>query len=312
MSAILLKARPTAAQLADRLLPPVPDGIELYLDRIDLLGDQWLETITDRVGLLNLPEKFMWIVEAPIRTLGGQFFDLTKDDVDHRETIDRVLAVGSAIGAVAANIHVVCPTLYATQLGRIERQTALASSIPSVSRYADLCQNYGMTPQIENVPPVGRMRESAYVFSSIGASPGDLLDLAAAVPALRFTADVSHAALYLNWRTANRSRLMATFQPVVDFFCQSSGPDTLTEFLDDLGERVTVIHVSNADGLLGEGLEYLAGPEDLDCVLRPFVASSCYFVTETLEGDPVHATGMRDAQTHLVELRSRCASRSAD
>jgi hypothetical protein len=33
---ILLKARPTPTQLADRLRKPVPDGLELYLDTADL------------------------------------------------------------------------------------------------------------------------------------------------------------------------------------------------------------------------------------------------------------------------------------
>jgi len=303
MSTVLLKARPTESQLADRLVAPAPDGIELYLDRLDLLGERWLETIADRILSLSLPSSFIWIVEAPIRTLGEQFFDVTNDDPDHRETIARVLAVGAAIGAVAANIHVVCPSLDAARLGESERRAALSAASPLLSHYLAICREFGMTPQIENVPPVGRMRESAYVFSPIGAAPGDLLELAEAFPGLRFTADVSHAALYLNWRSAARSRLNRRFHRVVDFYSEPGGPGTLTEFLGELGDRVTALHVSNADGLFGEGLGYSDGPEDLDCALGPFLATDCYLVTETLERDPVHATGMRDAQSHLLELR---------
>ncbi len=303
MSTVLLKARPTESQLADRLVAPVPDGIELYLDRLDLIGDRWLETIASRIRSLRLPPSFIWIVEAPIRTLGEQFFDLTNDDADHRETIARVMAVGAAIGAVAANIHVVCPTLDAAELSQPERRAALSAAEPLLRYYVSDCQEFGMTPQIENVPPVGRMRESAYVFSPIGATPADLLTLAEAFPSLRFTADVSHAALYLNWRSAARSRLTQRFHRVVDFYSGPGGPGSLTEFLGELGDRITAVHVSNADGLFGEGLGYSDGPEDLDCALGPFLMTDCYLVTETLERDPVHATGMRDVQSHLLELR---------
>src|SRR5260370_11652057 len=116
MSQVLLKARPTVDQLANRLEARIPDGIELYLDRQDLIGERWLDVIKERIRGLNVSRSFVWIVEAPIRTLGEQFFDLTNHDDDHRETIRRVLAVGAAIGAVAANIHVVAPTFDATRL----------------------------------------------------------------------------------------------------------------------------------------------------------------------------------------------------
>ena len=39
---ILLKARPTPAQLRDRLAAPRPEGLELYLDARDLAPDDWL------------------------------------------------------------------------------------------------------------------------------------------------------------------------------------------------------------------------------------------------------------------------------
>ena len=81
---LLLKARPTADQLADRLAAPEPEGLELYLDRQDLAPDDWLARITSATAVVPRDD-FAWIVEAPIRTLGDQFFDLTANDEDHRE-----------------------------------------------------------------------------------------------------------------------------------------------------------------------------------------------------------------------------------
>src|SRR5579883_2309579 len=54
-SRVLLKARPTGAQLTDRLAPPVPDGMELYMHEQDLAGDSWFEPLAARFRQLALP-----------------------------------------------------------------------------------------------------------------------------------------------------------------------------------------------------------------------------------------------------------------
>ncbi|HLZ10437.1 MAG TPA: hypothetical protein VKT80_17750 [Chloroflexota bacterium] len=302
MSPVMLKSRPTARQLVDRLASPVPAGIELYLDRQDLIGDDWLSVISERIQGLTLPPSFMWIVEAPIRTIGDQFFGVTDLDDDHRETIRRVLEVGASIGALAANIHLVAPTFNSVQLGPLARDAALSAARPLLRYYVSVCQDLGMIPQVENIPPIGRMREGAFVYSPIGARAADLVSLIAEFPSLRFTADLSHAALYLNWRAASPARVALRFRPIVDFYAEACPVPSLSGYLAELRNRITTIHVSNADGLFGEGLGYDDGPEDLDLALQPFVQTSCHLVTETLEPDPDQASGMRKAQSRLLEL----------
>src|SRR5579884_1200601 len=216
---ILLKARPTAPQLADRLSDPVPDGLELYLDRLDLSGDGWLERIQRQVEQAGAPADFTWLVEAPIRTLAGAYFDLTAHDHDHRETLRRVIEVGAAIGAKAANVHAVAPTIDAGHLMAVDRARTLAATFPLLEFYVNSCSQAGLIPQVENIPPVGRMRESAFVFSPIGTAPDDLLALADAHPPLRFTIDLSHAALAINWQTAELDEVAQAMQPVA-LYCR--------------------------------------------------------------------------------------------
>jgi hypothetical protein len=280
----------------------MPEGMELYLDRADLLGADYLARTLAAVDELAVPSTFVWIVEAPIRTLQERFFDLTSADDDHRETLRRVLEVGRRLGAVAANIHVVTPTLHPESLDDASNSRALEHSRPLLDFYVDRCESLGLIPQVENIPPVGRMRESTFMYSPIGGSASDLLALAEMRPELRFTVDVSHAALYLNWRRSALDTLEPPFRRAGEFAQRQPGPADLISYLDALAGGTTTIHVSNARGLLGEGLRYGDGDEDLDGALSRFVDLIPYFVTETLEPDPVRATGMREAQTRLMML----------
>ena len=305
LTRILLKARPTPDQIADRLQAPVPEGLELYLDPLDLAHDDFIGRICRVLEPAKLIDDACWIVEAPIRTLGGAFFDLTCDDADHRATLARVVSVGRAIGAVAANIHVVAPTLDATLLRLANRSLAIERALPLLRYYVTLCAGSDLIPQIENVPPVGRMRESAYVFSPIGAAPADLRSLVERLPELRFTVDVSHAGLYLNWRSADLAALSREFQAVARHAREQDGPSDLVEFVEELAPWTTTVHIANASGLFGEGLRYREGDSDLDRALAPLLGRVPYFVTETLESNPAVAAGMRDAQARLIALRGR-------
>lgn len=303
---VLLKARPTSKQLSDRLREPTPVGLELYLDAEDLGEDP--RSIARRCQYW-LSEHFIWLVEAPIRTLGGQYFDLTNDDEDHRRTLRRVVAVGRALQAEAANIHVVAPTTDASSLTPDERARRLDQAKPLLHEYTRLCKDAGLIPQIENIPPVGRMRESAYVFSAIGADPEDLLALVSAEPTVRFTLDVSHAGLYLNW-----CRLPAAsdeFAPVAAFFRRTGVSHDLTGLCNRLAPFITTVHVSNASGHFGEGNRYDDGDFNLDASLRPLVGRVPYFVTETLETDPNRAEGMREVQARLESLIRSVGGRAA-
>src|SRR5258707_11823540 len=102
---IVMKARPTAEQLADRLRAPAPEGLELYLDAVDVAPDDYLPRLLDRVAAAAPPRGFTFLVEGPVRSLDGSFFDLTVDSPANRQVCDRLAAVGGALGAVSACVH---------------------------------------------------------------------------------------------------------------------------------------------------------------------------------------------------------------
>src|SRR5207244_1763 len=68
--------------------------------------------------------------------------------------------------------------------------------------YADACLAHGVTPLIENVPPVLRMRTGGVFLSPVGGHWEDLLAWRAHVPELGFTIDTSHAALFRSFAGA--------------------------------------------------------------------------------------------------------------
>jgi hypothetical protein len=115
---------------------------------------------------------------------------------------------------------------------------------------------------------------------------------------------VSHAALYLNWRRVDPASLAPDLQLLARYCQEAPGPTSLKAFVNQLADRTTTVHVSNASGILGEGLRYGDGDEDLDAALAPLVGRVAYLVTETLEPDDDRADGMREAQARLLALRA--------
>src|SRR5713226_9793275 len=77
LARILLKARPTPAQLADRFTAPWPDGLELYLDRADVISPEECRAVIERIRQHQLPEGFRFVVEGPIRSLDNEYVDIT-------------------------------------------------------------------------------------------------------------------------------------------------------------------------------------------------------------------------------------------
>src|SRR3954462_11953037 len=87
---ILLKARPTPRQLADRLRPPLPEGLELYLDGQDVATAEARQGVVDRLRAYDLPADFALVVEGPIRGLDGEYFDLADQRPANYELLDRL------------------------------------------------------------------------------------------------------------------------------------------------------------------------------------------------------------------------------
>src|SRR5579872_3659052 len=109
LARILLKARPTPAQLADRLRAPWPEGLELYLDRADIQTEEECAAVVDRVRSYDLPEDFHFVVEGPIRTLDGEYFDLSQCTPASMELTRRLGRMAVELGAEAVVMHCIMP-----------------------------------------------------------------------------------------------------------------------------------------------------------------------------------------------------------
>jgi hypothetical protein len=213
---ILLKARPTPAQLRDRLAAPRPDGLELYLDARDITdpnpqsairglsssgakdshSEDWLSRL--RTIMADAPrasDGFAYIVEGPIRSLDGEFFDVTRAAAADEEALVRLARFGAELGATVAVIHLIAPTTDPAALRPGAREAAIERALPLLRRYAALCREAGLTPTIENIPPISQMREGGAAFSALGVAPDDLARCCALVPGLGVTFDLSHAGL---------------------------------------------------------------------------------------------------------------------
>jgi sugar phosphate isomerase/epimerase len=298
---VLLKARPTAEQLADRLGDPRPDGLELYLDTADIATPEAMDGVVARLEACQLPSEFTLLVEGPIRSLDGQFYDLSRDAEADRELARRIVDLARRIGAVGANVHAIAPDADPGALTLEHRAQVLRRAVRPAGYFAELALAAGVVPTVENMPLVLRMRESGFYYSAIGMPPQDLVELAEAIPGLRVILDVSHAQLYLNARRGVDERVDGhDLGAVRRFVARAPGVDSIRAYLDTLGDLVVGCHVANASGLLGEGLPYGEGDLDLDALVPALAARARYLVTETLEPDPNHAAFMRDAQARML------------
>src|SRR5438034_493096 len=164
--------------------------------------------------------------------------------------------------------------------------------------YASACTSRGVMPLIENVPPILRMRTGGVFFSPIGGHWRDLLEWRERVPDLRFTVDTSHAALF---------RSFVAVYPGL-FGLESAEDLELERYVEELGPHADVAHVSDAHGLLGEGLPYGAGELDLDPVVRRLGELVPFIVAEINEPDPARSGDMKRGYR---EIERALALRSA-
>ena len=147
----------------------------------------------------------------------------------------------------------------------------------------DACTSRGVTPLIENVPPILRMRTGGVFLSQLGGHWRDLLEWRERVPELGFTIDTSHAALFRSFVAA---------YPAL-FGLASDEELALERYVEELGPAAEVAHVSDAHGLLGEGLPYGAGELDLDPVVRRLGELVPFMVAEINEPDPARSADMK-------------------
>jgi hypothetical protein len=294
-----LKARPTPSQLADRLRPvdgAWPDGLELYLAAADLRTDSVIDSIVDRINSAEVPEGFALLIEGPVDSLDGGDFDVARQSEADLLVLERLADLAHRIGARAVNIHVISPSPEMSRLTLECRATLLDRALPLLARFVDLMQTAGAVPTVENMPPVLRMRRDDFAFTPIGMASEDLQWLVERLPGLRLLPDTSHAGLYLNARRMPPDPTFAWSGPLVDYLQQlpAEAPD-LVGYMESLMPHVENAQVSNAAGVLGEGLPYADGELDLDPAIRWLGVHARHIVAETLEPNHEDAVYMRDA-----------------
>jgi hypothetical protein len=235
-----------------------------------------------------------------LRSLGGDFFDLSEDTPSNRETIRRLVTFGGEIGADMAVIHAIAPTVESRNFDDSGHHELLERSLTLLRFYRDQCLTQGITPTLENVPPVLRMREGRFMHSAIGMEPEDLIKLCQLVAGVKAIIDVSHAQLYLNAVTLPTELVPQEWRWLIDFIQRRAKVRTIAEYIDALNGILVEAHISNAAGLFGEGLPYAEGDLAMDAVIRKLGPIVKYLVTETLEPNPDNAVGMREAQRRMI------------
>ena len=280
----LLKAAPEPDQIADRLDGGPWRGLELCLMPWHVAHDDALKRAIEvaREGLAG--HNAVVTAEAPVAWPSGAHVRVDRLDDEAREGIVRSAEFAAATRSPVLTIHLFVPQSpdeYRLSFGRVDEY-----EVERFLRfYADACLERDVMPLIENVPPVLRMREGGVFVSPIGGHWRDLLAWRERVPELGFTLDTSHAALFKNFAAA---------YPTL-FDLDSDDELELARYVEELGPASEVAHVSDAHGLLGEGLPYGAGElnGELDTAVRRIGELVRYVVAEINEPDPAASPDMK-------------------
>jgi nucleoside-diphosphate-sugar epimerase/sugar phosphate isomerase/epimerase len=277
----LLKAAPKPDQIAERLSDGDWRGLELALMPADVADDATVATAVAAVTEGVAGRDLVLAAEAPVSWPSGAFVRVDRLTDEARGCIERSADFAAAIGSPVLTIHLYAP------LSPDEFRDAGPLDEDAVERFlgffAETCTGRGVTPLIENVPPVLRMRVGGVFLTQIGGHWIDLRRWHARVPALRFTLDTSHAALF---------RSFAAAYPAL-FGLESEDELDLARYVEELAPSLEVAHVSDAHGLLGEGLPLGSGELDLDPVMRRLGELCRFVVAEVNEPDPAHSPDMK-------------------
>jgi len=277
---LLLKAAPEPDQLAERFDGGDWRGVELCLAARHVADDASLERVI-ATARATVPAGRAVTAEAPVAWPSGAFVRVDRLDEEASAGIERSAAFAQAIGSPVLTIHLFVP-MDPAEYRRGERLDE-AEVERFLSFYAAACLARGVTPLIENVPPILRMRTGGVFLSPVGGHWRDLLDWRSRVGDLRFTLDVSHAALFHNLAESCPS-----------LFGLGSAHELEPErFVEELGPATEVAHVSDAQGLLGEGLPYGAGELDLDPIVERLGSLVPFIVAEINEPDPARSPAMK-------------------
>jgi len=276
----LLKAAPEAAQVADRLSGGDWRGLELCLAPRHVETPGALDAAI-AVGRGAADAGAVLTAECPVAWPSGAFVRVDRLDDEAKRGIEASARFAAQIGAPVLTIHLFVPMTpeeYRDH-GALDEE-AVADYL---AFYAAACLGSGVTPLIENVPPVLRMRTGGVYLTPVGGHWRDLAAWCERTPGLRTTFDTSHAALFEHFAAAYPS-----------LFGLADDSDLgLERWVRELSGLIDVAHVSDAHGLLGEGLPYGTGELDLDPVVRALGETVPYIVAEINEPDPAHSVDMK-------------------
>ena len=162
--------------------------------------------------------------EAPVSWPSGAFVSVTGLDDEARAGIDRSATFAAGIGVERPHD----PPVRAADAGGVPCHAELDDgAIEAFLRdFADACPERGVTPLIENVPPVLRMRTGGVFVSRMGGHWADLVVWRERVPELGFTLDTSHAALFRSFVAAYPSPfgLVSTEGLELERYVEELGP----------------------------------------------------------------------------------------
>jgi nucleoside-diphosphate-sugar epimerase/sugar phosphate isomerase/epimerase len=277
----LLKAAPERGQLAERLEGGRWRGVELCLAASHVGGDEALARAIAETRRAREGQELAVTAEAPVTWPSGAFVKVDRLDREARDGIERSAEFAAAIGSPVLTIHLFCPR------SPNEFRSAGLPDEEEVERflrfYAEACASRGVKPLIENTPPVLRMRVGGFYLTPIGGHWRDLVEWRQRVPELGFTIDTSHAALF---------RVFAASFPSIFGLTAEEGLE-LERYVEELGPGAEVAHVSDAHGLLGEGLPYGEGELDLDPNVRRLGELVSFIVAEINEPDHSRSPNMK-------------------
>jgi nucleoside-diphosphate-sugar epimerase len=277
----LLKAAPEPDQIADRLEGGGLRGIELCLGPGHVRDRQALARAVAVVEDQLRGYGLALTAEAPVSWPSGAFVRVDRLDREARACIELSAEFAAAISSPVLTIHLFVPLDPAAFR---DRPTLDESELERfLGFYARACRSRGITPLIENVPPVLRMRTGGVFFSPIGGHWRDLLRWRERVGELGFTIDTSHAGLFRSFAAAYPTLLGLSSDEDLE----------LERYVEELGPAAEVAHISDAHGLLAEGLPYGSGELPLDPVVRRLGRLVRFIVAEINEPDPAHSHDMK-------------------
>ena len=281
MTAIpMLKAAPEADQVADRLAGGGWRGLELCLAPRHVATAEALDAAI-AVGRKAADRGVALTAECPVAWPSGAFVRVDRLDDEARRGIEASARFAAGIGSPVLTIHLFVPMTPCEYRAHGDLDAAAVEAF--LRFYAAACAAEGVTPLIENVPPVLRMRTGGVFLSPVGGHWRDLQAWCGRIDCLRVTLDTSHAALFAHFAAAYPSLLGLPSDEGLE----------LERYVEELLPLTEVAHVSDARGLLGEGLPYGSGELELDPVVRRLGERVPFVVAEINEPDPARSEDMK-------------------